>query len=105
MNDQQTVTGIQSPDWAPDNCPPDVYKLIDDEQYLQDLGLRGLASGDSKELRQAVRKLRGTIDSAYELGINTALDDYVPEWSIPTFILGYLAGAFCGALVVYAAFM
>jgi hypothetical protein len=53
-----TTKNIALPDWAPDDCPLDVAELIDGEQYLENLKLRGLASGDSKEVRNAVRKLK-----------------------------------------------
>lgn len=105
MNDQNIVTGIQKPDWAPDDCPPDVYKFVEDEQYLQDLGLRGLGSAHSKEFRQAVRKLREQLVAAYQAGGAAALDAYVPKPPIGAWIFGYLSGVLFGALAVYALFM
>lgn len=54
--------------WAPDECPEDVVELIDIEQQLAALGIRGLASSDSKALRTAWRKLSGLLRANYERG-------------------------------------
>lgn len=69
MQDKVRVEYAVLPDWAPDECPPNVVKLIEDEQYLQDLGLRGLASADSAELHQAVRNLRRQLGYAFQAGL------------------------------------
>jgi len=55
------------PEWAPDGCPPAVVKLIEDEEYLHALGMR-LASADSAELHQAVRKLQRLLGEAFASG-------------------------------------
>ena len=82
-----------APDWAPDNCPPSVVKLITDEQYLEDLGLRGLSSADSGELHQAVRKLQGQFALAFQRGL-----DSVPRARVVQLLaLGWLFGVLCGA--------
>ena len=46
------------PDWAPDNCPPNVVRLIEHDDFLNQLKLRGLASADSKTLHAAVERLK-----------------------------------------------
>ncbi|MCH8059348.1 MAG: hypothetical protein IIA11_02705 [Proteobacteria bacterium] len=88
------------PDWAPDNCPPNVVKLIDDDQYLEDLGLRGLSSADSAELHQAVRNLQRQLGEAFQKG--TASRGW--RWRTRPWqclALGWLVGVLCGAWVLH----
>lgn len=94
MQDQVTVL----PDWAPDDCPPNVVKLIEDEQYLQDLGLRGLSSADSAELHEACRNLRRQLGHAYQAG-RKARGTW---WTVNRYLVaGYVLGAAsAGVLVV-----
>lgn len=88
------------PDWAPDNAAPAVVKLIADEQYLEDLGLRGLSSADSAELHQAVRNLQRQLGEAFQKG--TASRGWRRRhWQLLG--LGWLVGALCGAWVLYLA--
>lgn len=99
------------PNWAPDGCPPNVVKLIEDEQYLEDLGLRGLASSDSAELHQALRNLQRQLGDAFERGKSRGMQmraDVTP-WSVPPYSrrvtlallgVGWLLGALCGAAVL-----
>ena len=63
MNEAKEV-----PEWAPDDCPPDVTELINIENQLSALGLRGLASADSKTLRAGFRKLTRLLNSNYKRG-------------------------------------
>ena len=87
------------PDWAPDNCPPGVVKLISDEQCLEDLGLRGLASADSAEFHQAIRHLQRQLGEAFQKG--TASRGWrrrIPHWLYLAF--AWLVGVLCGAWAV-----
>jgi len=106
MNEEQKVTGIATaPDWAPDNCPPDVVGLIEDDQYLQDMGLRGLSSANSKEVQQAVRHLKGQFARAFQDGKDAMVAELVPGAGrrvVRLTILGYVVGVFCGAMIVLA---
>lgn len=85
------------PDWAPDKCPPNVVKLIDDEQYLEDLGLRGLSSADSAELHQAVRNLQRQLGEAFRKGTQSRGWRW-RHWQLLG--LGWLVGVLCGAWVL-----
>ena len=99
------------PNWAPDNTPPNVVKLIEDEQYLEDLGLRGLSSADGSELHQAVRNLQRQLGDAFETGKSRGMQmraDVTP-WgaaldmrrvTLALLGLGWLIGAACGAVVL-----
>ena len=82
MNEAQA-----KPDWAPDDCPPAVVKLIEDEQYLQDLGLR-LMTSDSAELHQAVRKLQQHLGEAFTSGKVVGSSQYTTR----PFLVGALVG-------------
>ena len=95
-----TDARIASPDWAPDGCPPNVVKLIADEQYLEDLGLRGLASADSAEFHQAVRNLQGHLGKAFQQGTASRgwRDRLTRPWQY--LAIGWLVGALCGAWVI-----
>ena len=62
-----------TPDWAPDDCPLDVVQLIGIEQKLESLGIRGLASNNSKELRNAFRRLSGLMRSNYRDGFRSGV--------------------------------
>ncbi len=77
MNEAQA-----QPEWAPDDCPPAVTKLIDDDRYLHKLGLR-LASCDGAELHQAVNKLKFHLSEAYTSGL----------------VIGYARGRVTGGLI------
>ena len=57
-----------APGWVPDGCPPDTWHSIAREQYLQDLGIRGIGSSDTREFDHAVDKLRGHLDGARKAG-------------------------------------
>ena len=90
FEDQPATLAIATaPDWAPDDCRPATVRLIDDEQYLEDLGLRGLASADSAELHQAVRQLKGRLAQAVRLGARRGK---------LRLVLGALVGLVCGAV-------
>jgi len=84
-----------APDWAPDGCPADVVDLVADDQFLQDLKLRGLASSESKEIRNAVRTLRGHLAAQLEAGIAYG--------RIRGGILGLGIGIALGAFAMWAA--
>lgn len=81
------------PDWAPDGCPADVVSLVADDQFLQDLGVRGLMSADSKETHQAVRKLKWHLSKYYAMG------QWRGQWIGGA--IGYLVGILCGYLVAW----
>ena len=96
----QVVDELESGDWVPDNCPPAVVRLIENEQYLEDLKLRGLASNDSAEFHQAVRRLRAHLGAAFNAG--KAAKSKLPTISYAAgyLVVGYVAGALSGALLV-----
>lgn len=48
----------ERPDWAPDNCPDNVIQMIEHEQILENMKLRGLLSGDSKTYHAACERLK-----------------------------------------------
>ncbi len=78
------------PDWAPDDCPPGVIRLIDDEQYLETLGVRGLASADAAELHQACDQLRRQLERAFQAGKKARR--WVPAAGF-YLVAGYVLGA------------
>lgn len=80
------------PDWAPDECPDQVIQLLENEQFLENLGVRGLASSDSQVVRQAVRSLKFAIEQALKLGFRRGL------------AVGAGLGALFGAVAVYVTF-
>ena len=63
----------ENPDWAPDDCPDDVVKLIDVDSSLGALGLRGLASSDSNEVRAGFRQLTGLLRANYFRGLRAGI--------------------------------
>lgn len=87
---------IAAPDWAPDDCPPGVIKLIEDEQWLETLGLRGLASADAAELHQACRQLKLQLNTAFEAGRKARQQSPAPGWYVAA---GYLFGALSAVVV------
>lgn len=103
MTKEQKLTGLGSaPDWAPDNCPPDVVSLIDDDQYLQDMGLRGLSSADSKEVHQAVRHLKGQFAGVFQTGRRSMADELAtkaPRRTLKLMALAYAVGVIFGVVV------
>lgn len=58
------------PDWAPDNCPPNVVQLIEHEDVLEKLKLRGLTSADSKAVHSATERLKHLLMQRYYDGWN-----------------------------------
>lgn len=71
----------QTPDWAPDGCPDKVVQLIDVDNQLGALGLRGLASSDANEIRTGFRRLTGQLRANYLRGRRVGI------------VVGMLAGA------------
>ena len=57
-----------NPDWAPDNCPPNVVQMIEHDDFLNQLQLRGLASADSKTLHTAVERLKRSLIEQHHAG-------------------------------------
>ena len=86
------------PNWAPDGLPSNVAKLIEDEQYLEDLGLRGLSSADGAELHQSVRNLQRQLGDAFARG--TQSRGWRRRGTLVLLGLGWLLGAACGAAVL-----
>lgn len=56
------------PDWAPDNCPDNVVQLIEHEDVLDKLKLRGLASADSKAVHSATERLKHLLTQRFRDG-------------------------------------
>ncbi len=84
------------PDWAPENCPPSVVRMIEDHQFSHDMGIvRGLISGDSKELQAAVRRLKWQLAQAAHRGYRRG--------NLIGVLLGAVAGAVIGAAATYVA--
>lgn len=92
----QVVGELERGDWAPDNAAPAAVKLIADEQYLQDLGLRDLASADSAEFHQAIRALQMQLGSAFAQGQRHQRHRHV----FGLLGLGWLLGALSGAALL-----
>ena len=101
FEDQPATLAIATaPDWAPDNCPPAVVKLIGNEQQLEDLGLRGLASGDSAEFHQGMRRLKAQLSDAFEAG-KQASGATRRTSSAAALAVGFVAGFLGGALLLF----
>lgn len=71
----------QATPWAPDDCPDNVVEMIDIDNQLGALGLRGLASSDSKQIRNGFRQLTGMLRANYLRGRRVGV------------VIGMLAGA------------
>lgn len=100
MNEQPERTV----DWPPAGCPEPVIKLITDDQRLQDMGLRGLVSSDATVFSQAVAELEARLAGARAAGEAIGMDN-APSPPAIGFVAGYLvvgfiAGALSGALLV-----
>ena len=61
-----------NPDWKTE-LPHNVADLIEKEQLIQELGIRGLASGDSREFSTAVERLKQTLLTRYCNGFDDGL--------------------------------
>lgn len=92
MNDRN-----QTLEWAPDGCPPAVVRMIDEEQYIEDMMLRGLGSANSTEFCQAVRNLKAHLGAAFEAGQATRPKRPLMSYAIGYVVIGFVAGALCGA--------
>lgn len=105
FEDQPATLAIATaPDWAPDNCPPAVVKLIGNEQQLEDLGLRGLASGDSAEFHQGMRRLKSQLSDAFEAGKRSSTVTFRMSSQGSAFLaVAFVAGVLVGALATIAA--
>ena len=79
------------PDWAPDECPDNVVQLVKDEQFLDRMQLRGLASGDSSRVHAAIVRLEGVFDQTWRRGLRTGV------------FLGALSGIPLGVVAAYVA--
>jgi hypothetical protein len=92
MKNQASET-TERPDWAPDDCPPGVIRLIDDEQYLETLGVRGLASADAAELHQACDQLRRQLNTAFQAGQKTRRQIVdLSYYLVPAILVGLVSG-------------
>ncbi len=103
FEDQPATLAIATaPDWAPDNCPPAVVQLISNEQQLEDLGLRGLASGDSAAFNQGMRRLKAQLSDAFEAGKQASRVARHTSMQVGAFLaVVIVAAALCGALFVF----
>ena len=59
--------------WQPPNMPEGVAQLIENDQLLQDLDIRGLASADSTEFKTAVDKLTKRLREQYSAGFTAGV--------------------------------
>lgn len=59
--------------WQPPNMPEGVAELIENDQLLQDLDIRGLASADSAEFKTAVDKLTRRLREQYSAGFTAGV--------------------------------
>jgi len=80
----------ETPEWAPDNCPPSVVRLIEQDDFLNQLKLRGLASADSKAVDAAVERLKRLLIEQHHAGRKGGQ------------IVGFMAGVIVGSGVVAA---
>ena len=78
--------------WQPPNMSDQVADLIANDQLLQDMNIRGLASADSEEFRVAVDNLKGQLHAAMRRGYIKALNGMRPR-VIGISIGAYLLGA------------
>lgn len=78
------------PDWAPDNCPPNVVRLVEQDDFLNQLKLRGLASAESKTFDAAVERLKRLLIEQHRAGYKVGM------------IVGIVIGALAGSGVVAA---
>lgn len=76
------------PDWAPDNCPPNVVQLIEQDDFLNQLKLRGLSSSNSKTVHAAVERLKRVLIEQHYAGRKGGL------------VVGFMAGLVVGSGVV-----
>ena len=79
-----------NPDWAPDNCPSNVVQLIEHDDFLNRLKLRGLASADSKAVHAAVERLKRLLIEQHHAGRKVGL------------VVGFVFGVVVGSGVVSA---
>ena len=109
---------VHDENWIPDDCPADVAHLVANDQVLETMGLRGLASANSKDIAAGIKKLtehlevatdagytRGNIDG-YERGYDGAVKMGVRDRSraaLAGFLGGYVLGAASGIAAVYLA--
>ena len=82
--------------WQPPNMSDQVADLIANDQLLQDMNIRGLASADSEEFRVAVDQLKGQLHGAMSRGYVKALNGMRPRM-IKIAIASYLFGAAASA--------
>lgn len=71
--------------------------MIDDEQYLETLGVRGLASADAAELHKACGQLRRQLERAFQAGKKARR--WVPAAGF-YLVAGYVCGLLSAAVAV-----
>ncbi len=76
------------PDWAPDNCPPNVVRLVEQDDFLNTLKLRGLASAESKTFDAAVERLKHLLIEQHRAGYKIGAG------------VGFIIGAIAGSGIV-----
>lgn len=90
-----------NPDWKSE-LPPPVAELIEKEQLIQELGIRGLASGDSREFSTAVEKLKGALAHANEAGyLLGCTEEHSRQW-YTAYLFGAVGWLVATALAIFA---
>ena len=77
--------------WQTPNMSDQVADLIANDQLLQDMNIRGLASADSEEFREAVRQLKMHMHAEMSRGYIKALEGMRPRMvkiAIGAYLLG-----------------
>lgn len=94
-------------DWIPEDCPPAVAQLIAHDQMLETMGLRGLASANSKEIAASMKRLEGLLEVAHAQGsteghvkgYESGMDDGEASGRRFGLLLGLCYGLILGALL------
>lgn len=89
----------QQPDWAPPELSKQGVNLIDREQWLETVKLRGLCSGDSREFVEAVDRLKRWLIEVNQQGIEGGR-----RIAMPVFLIGLFTGAISGAVATIIIF-
>lgn len=88
------------PSWAPPELPDGAIEMIEQEQLLQNLDVRGLASGDSQEFGRAVDKLVAELERVWKDG-NEAGRGNVFWIALQWYVGGFIVGGSVGGLVAH----
>lgn len=88
------------PSWAPPELPDGAIEMIEQEQLLQNIDVRGLASGDSQEFGRAVDKLVAELERVWNDG-NEAGRGKAFLIGVQWYVAGFIVGASVGGLATH----